>query len=80
MSERVTLRVLRELTGLTQAQLTERMGCKQPEVSRIENRDFSRVRLHTLFRYVTALGGSVEIIVKINGEEFVVDPKGGGRE
>ena len=55
----VRLRALRVEAGLTQAQLAERLGVSQKNVSRIEHAEDSQ--LSTIRRYVEALGGSLEL-------------------
>ncbi len=55
----LTLRDLRRLFGLSQAELAEKAGVKQAAVSRLENR--SDAKLSTLNAAVGALGGQLEI-------------------
>ena len=55
----LTLRDLRKLFGLSQAELAERAGVKQAAVSRLENR--SDAKISTLNAAVGALGGQLEI-------------------
>lgn len=45
---------------LTQVTVAERLGMKQPHVSRIENQD--DLLISTLRRYVDALGGRLELV------------------
>jgi ribosome-binding protein aMBF1 (putative translation factor) len=54
------LKELREASGKTQEELAEALRKAQSEISRIESR--SDYRLSTLQRYVTALGGELEIV------------------
>lgn len=51
--------VARARTGLTQAQVAERLGVSQPAVARIESG--KNVSLKTLRRYAKALGCTVKI-------------------
>jgi transcriptional regulator with XRE-family HTH domain len=51
---------LRKSAGLTQEQLAEILGVKQPTLSKLENQD--DMRISTLRRLVAALGGELEII------------------
>jgi transcriptional regulator with XRE-family HTH domain len=50
----------REQTGVTQYQLAERLGCKQPAISRLESGGVSP-NLSTLHRIAEALGLQLEI-------------------
>ena len=50
---------LRESCGVTQTQLAERLGVSQPNVSKIEGKD--DLYLSTLWNYVAALGGHLEV-------------------
>lgn len=52
---------LRESIHLTQQQVAVKMAVKQAAISQIEGRD--DLRLSTLMRYVTALGGRLSIRV-----------------
>ncbi|MFK3658991.1 helix-turn-helix domain-containing protein [Scandinavium sp. NPDC088450] len=60
----VILTQLREELNLSQAQLAEAMGVKQPTVARMEQPD-NDPRLSTLKRYVAALGGELTIDVTL---------------
>ncbi|MBK9365679.1 MAG: helix-turn-helix transcriptional regulator [Deltaproteobacteria bacterium] len=51
------LRALRQLLGLTQEELGDRLGIKQPSVHKIERQ--ADVQLSTLRRFVEAAGGSL---------------------
>jgi len=57
------LREIRSLAGLTQADMAERVGIEQSEVSRLERREDHR--LSTLRRYVAAAGGELEVVAII---------------
>ena len=61
---------LREEMGLTQTQMAELLSVKQASISQIENR--SDPRLSTLRRYVRALGGCLEVRVKVPKHADVV--------
>jgi len=54
--------VARSRSGLTQAQVAERLGVSQPAVARIESG--KNVSLKTLRRYARALGCTVKIELK----------------
>ncbi|QQS02856.1 MAG: helix-turn-helix transcriptional regulator [Austwickia sp.] len=55
------LRELREQAGLTQAQLAERIGVGQRQVSKIENGDLDNAKVSTIRGYLEAVGGSMSI-------------------
>ena len=62
------LRALREAAGLTQEELAQRVAITQSQLSKLERReDF---RLSTLRRYVTALGGQLEIVAIVDGKRI----------
>jgi DNA-binding transcriptional regulator YiaG len=68
--EEVTLKHLREKLGLSQSELAERLEVKQPAVSKLERRQ--NLELNTLRSVVNALGGTIEIIVKIPDKEPIL--------
>lgn len=55
------LRELREKAGLTQAQLAERIGVGQRQVSKIENGDLENTKLGTIRGYLEAVGGRMTV-------------------
>lgn len=57
---------LRILRGLTQAQLAERVGTRQPSIARLESGQ-SSPSLSFLKRIVEALDGNLEIYIAPNG-------------
>ncbi len=62
------LRALREAAGLTQEELAQRVAVTQSQLSKLERReDF---RLSTLRRYVSALGGQLEIVAIVDGKRI----------
>lgn len=61
------LRRLRSHRRLTQQQVAERLGTTQPEVSKLEAR--RDVRVSTLRAYVTALGGTLDLVARFDGDE-----------
>lgn len=65
----VALRELRILSGLTQEQVATRMGVQQAAVSRFERR--SDLTLRALRRFVSALGGELEVRVRTSTGEHV---------
>ena len=56
----------RQLAGLTQSELAERLGVSQAQVARIEKRGYDSYTLTTLRRYIDALGEgyTLEIYVR----------------
>lgn len=62
-----TMSELRRARELTQAQLAEQLGMTQSEISRVERRD--DLYLSTLERFVTALGGRLEVRVTFDDED-----------
>lgn len=56
----------RQAAGLTQAQMAERLGVSQAQVSRIEKRGYDSYTLKTLRRYVAALGEGFSLEVRVN--------------
>jgi predicted transcriptional regulator len=63
------LREIREAAGATQEELARRLGINQTAVSKMERR--KGMTMSNLTRVVQALGGSVEIAVKLEGREPV---------
>ena len=61
---------LRQRRGLTQAQVAERMEVSIARISQIENGDLSTQDV--LARYVTALGGTLKLIVDFGDEQLKI--------
>lgn len=55
------LRELREQAGLTQAQVAERIGVGQRQVSKIERGDLNNAKVGTIRSYVEAIGGELTL-------------------
>lgn len=68
--EYIVLRELRERLNLTQGEMAERIGVKQPAISKLENGD-RRLTLETLSEIIAALGGEWELNVKLPGNEVM---------
>lgn len=66
--EYVVLRELRERLNLTQGEMAQRIGVKQPAISKLESGD-RRLTLETLSEIIAALGGEWELNVKLPGNE-----------
>jgi transcriptional regulator with XRE-family HTH domain len=64
--EYIVLRTLRKQLNLTQGEMAERLGVKQPSISKLENGD-RRLTLEILSEIITSLGGEWEINVKLPG-------------
>jgi transcriptional regulator with XRE-family HTH domain len=58
---------MRQAAGLTQEEVAASLGIKQPTLSRIESQDDMQVS--TLQRLVRALGGELEIIAHLPGQD-----------
>ena len=59
---------IRKAVGLTQEELAESLGIKQPTLSRLESQ--SDMQISTLRRLIHALGGELEIIARLPGGEI----------
>ena len=57
------LRELRQIAGKAQAEIATALNIKQPSVSKIENQ--ADMYLSTLRSYVEAIGGKLELTVKL---------------
>lgn len=62
-SKGVGLRQLRELAGKGQAEIASALNIRQPSVSKIEKQ--TDMHLSTLRSYVEALGGELQLTVKL---------------
>lgn len=60
------LQVARSMRGLGQDDIAERMGASQSRVSYIERCDAKTMRLHTLARYVEAMGGQLKVSIEFD--------------
>lgn len=56
---------LRKARGLSQVQLAAAVGMDQSRISRIERGDVTRIEVGTLADYARALGGELELVVRI---------------
>jgi DNA-binding XRE family transcriptional regulator len=68
--EQMTLRHLREKLGLSQSELAQRLEVQQPAISKLERRP--NLELNTLRSVVNALGGTIEIIVRVPNKEPIL--------
>ena len=60
-----TLTDIRLALGFTQEDLAKMIGIDQSNISRIEKGEFTKSELRTLYSYVEALGGEIEIHARI---------------
>lgn len=75
----IALNELRERRGITQEQVATQLETSRPNVSRIERED--DVRVTTLQRYVAALGGDLELVVRFpdGSREMLLSARAGTR-
>ncbi|MGB5830560.1 MAG: helix-turn-helix transcriptional regulator [Thiohalocapsa sp.] len=62
IAEEMTLKDLRKAKDLTQERMAELLGVGQDNISRLEGR--TDMLLSTLRSYITAMGGSLDLIVR----------------
>lgn len=67
------LRMAREASGMTQADLAEESGLKQSMVSRLERSDYNPT-LQTVLKYVKAVNAELVLKVVVGQEEFAATP------
>jgi predicted XRE-type DNA-binding protein len=67
----------RQVAGLTQQQVAERMNVSQAQIARIEKRGYEAYTLRTLKRYLKALGDdfTLEVAIKYPENIFVPHPQ-----
>lgn len=63
---------VRGAAGLNQTEMSQRLGISQSRVSRIERGDLERTELATLRSFVRALGGDLEVTVRLGEDRFVI--------
>jgi hypothetical protein len=69
----LTLRTLREAAGKTQIDVTGVSQMDQADVSRLEGREsFGDCQVSTLQRYLSAIGGRLEIVAAFGDKKIVV--------
>ncbi len=69
VAEEMTLRDLRKAMGQTQVELAAKLGLKQENVSRVEQR--TDMLLSTLDGYLRALGGRLRLIAEFEGRPTI---------
>jgi hypothetical protein len=68
---RLTLRTLRDAIGKTQVDVATDTKMDQADVSRLEGReDFGDCQVSTLQRYLSALGGQLQLIAAFGDKKF----------
>ena len=72
MLAEIALSELRRGLGVTQDQLAKSLDVRQAAVSKLEGRE--DVLLSTLFAYVAALGGTLEIVARFGDQAIRLDP------
>lgn len=70
IKDEMNLQELRKAQQLTQPELAKKLGVKQAEISRLENRN--DIRLSSLNAWVEAMGGTLEIAAKIAGKKIIL--------
>ena len=68
---RLTMRALREAAARTQLDVAAASQMDQADVSRLESRrEFEDCQVSTLRRYITALGGSLELVAAFGNKKI----------
>lgn len=68
-----TLSEIRRQAGLTQCQMAEKLNVSQPAYASFEKG--GNLRIGTLQKIASALGGELSLQVKLNGNDFKIDIK-----
>ena len=69
----LTLRTLREAAGKTQVEVTGASQMDQADISRLEGREsFDDCQISTLQRYVSAIGGRLELVAAFGDKKIIV--------
>jgi hypothetical protein len=69
----LTLRALREGVGKTQVEVRESSRIDQADISRLEAREtFDEYQVSTLQRYVSALGGDLELVAVFGDKKIIL--------
>ena len=69
----LTLRTLREAAGKTQVDVTGLSQMDQADISRLEGREsFDDCQVSTLQRYLSAIGGRLELVAAFGDKRIVV--------
>jgi hypothetical protein len=69
----LTLRALREGAGKTQIEVRDSSRIDQADISRLESRaNFDEYQLSTLERYISALGGRLELVAAFGDKRIIL--------
>jgi transcriptional regulator with XRE-family HTH domain len=69
----LTLRALREGVGKTQIEVRESSHIDQADISRLESREsFDEYQVSTLQRYLSALGGHLELVAVFGDKKIIL--------
>lgn len=68
MMAEMLLAEIRRSVGLTQEEMAETLGIKQPTLSRLESQE--DMQISTLNRLIQALGGKLELIAHLPGGDI----------
>lgn len=69
----LTLRALREGAGKTQVEVRDSSRIDQADISRLESRaTFDEYQLSTLQRYISALGGRLELVAAFGDKRIIL--------
>lgn len=69
----LTLRALREGVGRTQVEVRESSRIDQADISRLESREsFDEYQVSTLQRYLSALGGRLELVAVFGDKKIIL--------
>ncbi len=63
---------VRAAAGLSQQELAEQLQVSQSRISRIEHGDLDRTELATLRKFARAIGGELELTLKLGDERFTL--------
>ena len=61
---------LRSAVGLSQQDIADQLQVSQSRISRIENGELDKTELVTLRKFARALGGEIELTLKLGDERF----------
>lgn len=70
MMAEMLLSEIRKEVGLTQEDIAEAMGIKQPSLSKLESQD--DIQVSTLKKLIQALGGQLELVAHMPGGDIKI--------
>jgi DNA-binding Xre family transcriptional regulator len=68
----LSLKRLREMRRITQEELAKALAITQASVSKMESR--SDIRLSTLYKFIEAMGGKLELVARFPEVEVMINP------